>query len=310
MTTKNKPVIIGIVGDSAVGKTTLAAGIAEALGSERTIQICIDDYHRYSRADRLAKGLTPQDPAANHMDILEQHIDLLRHGEPVLKPVYDHDGGVLRPPEYVEPKPFIILEGLLGYATAALRNVYDLKFYLEPQESLRLRWKFQRDMRPGRYSREQIMTSLDQLKRDSEAHVLPQRGFADMIVSFSPPENDPEATGAGLNVRHILRPTLPYVDLAPVLETGADKGVELELARDVDGKPVDSLNILGSVNGVQAEAMQNFLWGLISETSIPRPHLGRYRDADAAWQVSAPLALSQLMITHYLLTAEAGTDDA
>ncbi len=303
MTRSQKPVIIGIVGDSAAGKTTLAQGITDALGADRAMKISIDDYHRHSRAERLALGLSPQDPAANYMGILEQHIDLLRHGEPVLKPVYDHAGGVLKAPEYVEPKPFIILEGLLGYATAALRDVYDLKFYLEPQEGLRLRWKFQRDTLPGRYSREQLMTALDDLKRESEQHVLPQRSYADMIVSFFPPENNEDETGAGLNVRHILRPTLPYVDLAPVLEAGANKGVELELARDIDGKPVDSLNISGRVNGADAEAMQQFLWELIAGKPTPRPQLGHYQDSTATWQVSAPLALSQLMITHYLLTA-------
>ena len=132
---RERPVIIGIVGDSGAGKSTFAAGLAEVLGRERTLAICIDDYHRYARAERAVNGLTPHDPACNYLDILEQHIDLLRAGEPILKPVYNHVGGVLEPPEYVEPRRFIILEGLHGYATPRLREAYDLKILLEPQET-------------------------------------------------------------------------------------------------------------------------------------------------------------------------------
>ena len=65
------PVIIGIVGDSAAGKTTLAAGLAQVLGPERTVNICIDDYHRYDRAARARIGISPHDPACNYMDVLE-----------------------------------------------------------------------------------------------------------------------------------------------------------------------------------------------------------------------------------------------
>lgn len=60
--TRQHPVIIGIVGDSAAGKTTMAAGLAEVLGAERTVNICIDDYHRYDRAERSRRGITPTIP--------------------------------------------------------------------------------------------------------------------------------------------------------------------------------------------------------------------------------------------------------
>ena len=69
---------------------------------------------------------------------------------------------MLEPAEYVRPREFIILEGLHGYSTPPLREHYDLKFYLEPQEPLRLRWKFQRDTGPGGfgYTVEQVMALL------------------------------------------------------------------------------------------------------------------------------------------------------
>lgn len=308
MVIKNRdhPVIIGIVGDSAAGKTTLAAGLAQVLGPERAVNICIDDYHRYSRAERAEIGITPHDPDCNYMDILEQHIYLLRDGQPILKPIYDHNGGVLGPPEYIEPRDFIILEGLLGYATPKLRNAYDVKFYLEPEEDLRLRWKLQRDTVFKSYDAQHLKAALDQLKKDSEESVIPQRTYADMVVSFYPPGDDPEESGGRLNVRHILRPTLPHLDLAPVLQAGANHGFMLELARDIDARPVDALHIYGNLSNEQADEMENYLWSLIPNEPSQHPELGIYKDNTNTRRHSHTLALSQLLITHYLLNAALG----
>ena len=75
--------ILGIVGDSAAGKSTLTQGIAAILGPDRVACICSDDYHRYSRAERGRMQLTALHPACNHLDILEQHLRLLRQGQPI-----------------------------------------------------------------------------------------------------------------------------------------------------------------------------------------------------------------------------------
>jgi phosphoribulokinase len=300
------PILIGLVGDSAAGKSTMAAGLADVLGPERCVVISMDDYIRHPRNVRSELGITAHDPVGNYMDILEQHIALLREGQPILKPVYNHNGGRLEAPEYVQPREFIILEGLLGYTTPTLRDAYDVKFYLEPQEPLRLRWKFQRDTTAGGYSVEQVMASLDRLNRDSALYVLPQRVYADMVISFYPPEDRPDETGARLNVRHLLRPTLPQINVAGLLDGAPAQGFELELARDVDGRPADALHIYGTIPPGEAESMQEYLWRTVANGRNDHPRLGAYRDARNEVQYSAPLALSQLLLTQYLLNAAPG----
>lgn len=86
-----RPIMIAIAGDSAAGKTTLTKGIAEPLGPSRVTTICVDDYHRYDRQERKGLPFTALHPDCNHIAIMEQHLQLLATGQPILKPVYDHD---------------------------------------------------------------------------------------------------------------------------------------------------------------------------------------------------------------------------
>ena len=302
----DRPIILGIVGDSAAGKTTLTAGIANIMGPERVVTICTDDYHRYDRRERAEKGLSALNPKGNYIDILEQHIQLLREGKPILKPIYNHVRGTLDRPVYVEPREYIIIEGLLGYSTRAMRDAYDVKVYLEPTENLRVKWKVQRDCTKRGYDEAEVLSSLEKRARDSVDFIQPQRTFADMVVSFYQPDGRDQETGAHLNVRHTLRPTLPHPDLTPILEVGAKKGLRLELARDIDGKPVDVLDIAGDVNIERANAMKNLLWDLIPEAQHLRENVGTFTDEENNLSISHPLALSQLMITYHMVKAAMG----
>jgi phosphoribulokinase len=301
-----RPIILGIVGDSAAGKTTLTAGIAQILGPERVVSICTDDYHRYSRIERAENGTSALDPRGNYIDILEQHIHQLREGRPILKPIYNHNGGTLDAPQYIEPKEYVILEGLLGYSTRSMRNCYDVKVYLDPSEEVRVQWKIQRDTGKRGYSVEDVLSSLEKRKDDTVNFIQPQRTFADMVVRFYPPANNEEETGAGLNVSHILRPTLPHPDLTPILEMGSKNGFRLDLSRDRDGKPVDVLEIPGNVDGKRAHMMADLLWDLIPEAAHLRENLGTYTDHKNEQSLSHPLALSQLLITFHMVKAALG----
>jgi len=301
-----RPIILGIVGDSAAGKTTLTAGISQILGADRVVSICTDDYHRYSRLERAGNGISALDPAGNYIDILEQHIHDLRQGKPILKPVYNHSGGTLDAPDYIEPKEYIILEGLLGYSTRAMRNCYDVKVYLDPFEDVRVQWKIQRDTGKRGYTVEEVLKSLERRKDDTVNFIQPQRTFADMVVRFYPPADNEDETGAGLNVSHILRPTLPHPDLTPILEMGSKNGFRLDLSRDRDGKPVDVLEIPGSVDAARARMMSDLLWDLIPEAAHLRDNLGTYTDHKNEQSLSHPLALSQLLITFHMVKAALG----
>jgi phosphoribulokinase len=306
----DRPIILGIVGDSAAGKTTLTKGIAQFLGPENVTVICTDDYHRYDRKQRAELGITALHPDCNHLDIMQQHLSLLRTGQPILKPIYNHTTGTFDAPEYIKPNKFVVAEGLLGYSTRGVRNAYDVKVYLAPPEELRTQWKVKRDTQKRGYTEAQVRAEMVKRETDSEAYIRPQRQWADLVVSFYPaPDNGSESNGH-LNVRLILRPNIPHPDLTQVVSTNGmnnDSAIRLGLDRDM-GKPVDVLEIDGHATSDQVTKLERFICDKIPSLidacdRETHPELGRVTGTTGETLQSYPLALTQLLIVYDMLRA-------
>jgi len=306
----NRPIILGIVGDSAAGKTTITRGIAQILGEADVTVICTDDYHRYDRKQRAEIGISALHPDCNYLDIIQQHLGLLRTGQPILKPIYNHSSGEFDPPEYIQPRKYVIVEGLLGYSTRAARDSYDVKVYLAPTESLRKTWKVKRDTRKRGYTEDQVLEQLRKRETDSEAFIRPQRQWADVVVSFYPPSDQPNASDLMLNVRLVLRPTIPHPDLTRILKPDGNhlgSAIRLELDRDM-GKPVDVLEVDGHATDEQVKELERLLCNDV-------PSLGQFCSLNGNQEIgtligttgetlkSYPLALTQLLITYHMLKA-------
>lgn len=302
---KERPIVLGIVGDSAAGKSTLTRGLAAVLGEDRVTHICADDYHRYDRIERARLNITPLHPDCNYLDILELHLERAHYGEPMLKPVYDHSTGSLVRPEYIAPREFVIVEGLLGFHTAAMRAFYDVKVFLDPPEDLRRLWKVKRDTSKRGYSVEQVLAELDKREADSRDFIRPQRDYADVVVRFHPDGSyRSAASDSHLDVHLVLRPTIPHPDLSYLFdrERRLGCGVRLELGRD-GGRPVDFLEIDGNVSRERAAELEDEIWKhLPNLRPLDADQFGDYTDRGEL-RHSDPLALTQLLITYHLLRA-------
>jgi phosphoribulokinase len=300
---RRRPIVLGIVGDSAAGKTTITAGLVTLLGPERVTHVCTDDYHKYDRRERAQLNITALHPDCNYLDILELQLERLHYGQPILKPIYDHSTGSLVRPEYVQPREFVIVEGLLGFHTANMRQFYDVKVYLSPPEDLRRVWKIKRDTTKRGYTPEQVLAELEKREADSRNFIRPQRQHADIVVHFYPPVGiAPEAAGANLNVRLTLRPTIPHPDLTYLLDGTyrPDSGIRLKLGRD-NGRPVDFLEIDGTVTPDHVAALEQAIWQHLPDLRpLCADEFGDYSDR-AEMRHSDPLALTQLLLTYHLL---------
>jgi phosphoribulokinase len=294
-----RPVILGVVGDSAAGKTTITRGLVRVLGEENVAHICTDDYHRYDRRQRAELGITPLHPDCNHLDIIAQHLAHLRRGEAILKPVYRHQDGTFGPPAYVRPERFTVIEGLLGYYLPEMRDVYDVRVFLNPPEELRRRWKVQRDCSRRGYTTDQVLAELDRREPDSEAFIRPQRRHADLVVSVLPQDESESDDQSHLGAELTLCDGLPHPDLMPFVN-GEPDGLQL-----VDGGPDRILHIPGRIDPGHAAAIEEAIWERMHfATHLRARRLGEFTVGTELHR-SESLALVQLLILYHLVTAKA-----
>ena len=304
----HSPIILGVVGDSAAGKTTLTRGVAQVLGPENVTVICTDDYHRYDRKQRAEIGITALHPDCNHLDIIQQHLSLLSTGQPILKPIYNHSTGKFDPPEYIKPKKFVIVEGLLGYSTRGARDCYHVKVYLAPPEKLRAKWKVKRDTMKRGYTEAEVLKQMEKREADSDAFIRPQRKWADVVVSFYPFSSD--INSSQLNVRLLLRPTIPHPDFLEILDQGSPSfqpAVRLGLDRDM-GKPVDVLEIDSNATKAQVNELEIILCKEMPHLKDfcsleTHPDIGKLVGTTGELLQSYPLALTQLLISYHMIKA-------
>lgn len=300
---RQRPIIMGIVGDSAAGKTTITSGLVKLLGSDRVTHVCTDDYHKYDRFERKELNITALHPDCNYLDILELHLERLHYGQPILKPVYAHSTGTLVRPAYLQPREFVIVEGLLGFYTATMRQFYDVKVYLSPPEDLRRVWKIKRDTTKRGYQPAEVLTELEKREPDSRDFIRPQRQYADIVVHFHADDGvPPEQAGPNLNAQLTLRPTIPHPDLSYLVDEmhSPDSGVRLDLGR-ADGKPVDFLRINGHVTPEHAAELEQAIWRHLPDLHpLAADEFGDYSDR-TEMRHSDPLAITQLLLTYHLL---------
>jgi phosphoribulokinase len=290
-----RPIILGVVGDSAAGKTTITRGLVRILGEDQVTHVGLDDYHRYDRAQRAANGITPLHPDGNYMDIMTQHLRHLRAGEPILKPVYRHADGTFGAPTYVEPHGFAVLEGLLGYHSDQLCDLYDVRVYLAPPEALRRKWKVDRDCSRRGYTTDQVLAELDRRELDSAAFIRPQQRRADMVVSFQPAQDD----SATLDAELLLRPDLPHPDLSPFVDE-AGGGITVE-----DRGDERSVRIPANVDPDAAAGIEEAVWQKMHfARHLRTEHLGEYT-VGTELRRSETLAIVQVLVLYHLVTAKA-----
>jgi phosphoribulokinase len=304
-TRRQRPVMLAIAGDSAAGKTTLTQGLVDTLGADRITSICVDDYHRYDRSERVGLPFTALHPDCNYVQVMEQHLQLLATWQPILKPVYDHATGLLARPELITPTEFVIVEGLLPLSTKLARACFDVTVYLDPPEDIRREWKCRRDIAGRGYTREQVEAELDRREPESEAYIRPQRAVADIVVRFAPVARRTDPPDTPLSAELLLRPTIRHPELSSVLAQVDGDTMHLKLIRDVDGRPVDALHIHGHAPVEEGMLLKKAIWSAMGGAAADMtgdlpPSLGRL-GPEAGGRASDPLAVTQLLLLYHVL---------
>ena len=181
----NDILVIGIAGGTGSGKTTLMNNLIEKFSEDVTI-LSHDNY--YKRHDELTYEerckLNYDEPAALETDLMARHLDKLRSGKAIDCPVYDftqhnRSSETIR----IVPKKVIIVEGILIFENKDLRDLMDVRIFVDTDADVRLCRRILRDVEKRGRSLESVLTQYQTtVKPMHEMYVEPSKKFADIIV--------------------------------------------------------------------------------------------------------------------------------
>ena len=181
----NNILVIGIAGGTGSGKTTLMKNIISRFGEVVTV-LSHDNY--YKRHDEMTYEerclLNYDEPAALETDLMARHLDALRHGQAIDCPVYDfaqhnRSDETIR----IEPQKVIIVEGILIFENEPLRELMDIRIFVDTDADVRLCRRIKRDVNKRGRTLESVLTQYQTtVKPMHEKYVEPSKRFANIVV--------------------------------------------------------------------------------------------------------------------------------
>jgi uridine kinase len=196
-------IIIGIAGGTGSGKTTVVREIAQSLPPHCVTVVPLDSYYNDTSdmTEEERHAINFDHPDAFDWRLLEKHISELKAGHAVEQPIYSYiKCNRLKETIHVEPKPVMIIEGIMTLVRKNLRNMMDLKIFVDTDADERLIRNIQRDiMERGRTVEMVIDRYLTVLKPMHEQFIEPTKRYADLII----PQGGENKTGIDIVQKYI-----------------------------------------------------------------------------------------------------------
>jgi len=180
------PVVIGVAGGSGSGKTTVVTRIVESMGNDQVVVLEHDRYYHDHPELRLEEraALNYDHPDSLETDLMVRHVNELRSGMTVELPAYDFARHARRhTTDTVTPRKIIIVEGILIFADAPLRELMDVKVFVDTDDDTRFIRRLKRDVAErGRTMDSVIDQYLNTVKPMHLEFVEPTKRYADIII--------------------------------------------------------------------------------------------------------------------------------
>lgn len=179
-------IVIGIAGGTGSGKTTVVKRIVESFPKNEVVLLPQDSYYKDSSSVpmELRKRINFDHPDAFDWDLLSEHLSMLRDGKAIEQPVYSYLTCTRQPETiHIEPRNVVIIEGILALSDPKLRELMDLKIFVDADPDERLIRVIQRDViERGRTAEEVMDRYVKVLKPMHLEFIEPAKRYADLIV--------------------------------------------------------------------------------------------------------------------------------
>ena len=180
--------IIGIAGGTSSGKTTVVKRIAKALPPHCAVVIPLDSYYNdtTNMTPEERKAINFDHPDAFDWKLLAEHIKMLKEGKAVEQPTYSYiESNRQKETIHVEPKPVIIIEGIMALHYKRLRDMMDLKIFVDTDDDVRLIRNIRRDVVERGRTVDMVLDRYEKvLKPMHEQFIEPTKKFADLIIPW------------------------------------------------------------------------------------------------------------------------------
>ena len=171
--------IIGVAGGTGSGKTTVVKKIVEALPPHYVAVVALDSYYNdeSTATPEERKTINVDHPNAFDWPLLTAHVKALRAGQPIEMPMYSYsEFSRLPQTEHVEPRPVVIVEGIMVLLNKELRDMMDLKIYVDTDSDERFIRNLQRDVIERGRTVDMVIDRYLSMKKPMHELIIPQGG--------------------------------------------------------------------------------------------------------------------------------------
>jgi uridine kinase len=178
---------LAICGDSGAGKSHISQLINEILPFDSTLLLETDRYHKWERGAEEYKTWTHLHPEANNLEKMSSDAYSLSIGEDIYTVDYDHVTGKFTDTQKIKSNPFVIFCGLHTLYKDSMRDICDLRIYIDTDPDLKHYWKIKRDTTVrGATNSQAVLNTIERRQNDYNTFVAPQKEVADIIIRFKP----------------------------------------------------------------------------------------------------------------------------
>jgi len=176
--------VISISGDSGSGKSTLVDAINDIFLFNSSLILETDRYHKWERTSNNWDKYTHLHPDANNLQKMSEDVFRLKIGEDIFAIDYDHSTGKFTSEQKLISKPVILLCGLHTIYDKRIRDLSELKIFIDTECLLKNKWKINRDISKRGQTLEKILANIERRKDDYKIYIEPQKFYADIIIEY------------------------------------------------------------------------------------------------------------------------------